>query len=289
MKHVVCAPVENFLDLLTPSTPDCQLICHGRPPVVSRHRGSQSIILHTPVTAMSLLSTLRRKAPLVIAATLPLLFGSCATEGLLNAQGGALGALGRTQGAAGQNRFMADQQRTVGEGTAVGAGAGMVVAAALGRRLGPLGSLAVIAGGALAGNLIGQHVAMKKALAAQTSANLDAAIKEAEGENAKARQRLTNLRQQLASLQAKGRAAKAAGDTKTVTKVKADLLALQKSVASDRSSIDQSITMQTQLQSKVPSSNPKYSAISGGLSESTKTRASYDSLHGEIGSAINEL
>ena len=143
---------------------------------------------------MSLLSRLRPFSPIIVALSLPFILGSCATAGLLSAQAGALGALGRTKGAGAQNKFMDDQNRTVGQATAIGTGTGMVVAAAIGRRLGPLGSLAVIAGGAIAGNMLGQHVAIKKALAQQSSSNLDAAISEATKENANARKNLESMR-----------------------------------------------------------------------------------------------
>jgi hypothetical protein len=74
-----------------------------------------------------------------------------------------------------------------------------------------------------------------------------------------------------------------------VSKVKAEMQDLDKKVLADRKAFDGTISMQTQLQSKVPSGNASYASISSGLSESTKTRASYDSLHNEIGSALNEF
>ena len=64
---------------------------------------------------------------------------------------------------------------------------------------------------------------------------------------------------------------------------------LQTKVNSDRKAFASTVDMQTQLQNKVPSSNPKYAAISSGVSESTKTRASFDSLSNEIGSALTEF
>jgi hypothetical protein len=243
----------------------------------------------TPPHPMSFLTRLRRRAPIIAVAMMPFMLNSCITPDLMNAQAGALGALGRTGGAGAQNRFMNDQANTVNQGTAVGAGAGMIAAAALGRRLGPLGALAVVAGGALIGNAFGRHVAMKKALAVQSSANLDAAIAEAKSDNASASKNLSSLRSQLAALKKRAAAAKASGNSNELSMVKADMRKLQATVNSGRKSLDTAVQNQTALSGKLNSSNAKYASIRSGLATTTSTRAGYDSLSKEIGSALNEF
>lgn len=239
-------------------------------------------------TTMSLLARLRKHASLTAAVILPFFISSCA-EGLANAQAGALSALGRNKGAGAQDKFKNDQARTVNEGTLAGAGVGAIAGAALYKKFGVTGILAGAAIGAIAGHAFGEHVAMKKALAAQNSANLDGAIKEAQGENAAARKRVSSLRGQLAQLKAKGRAAKARGDEGAVKQIKLEMKELDRKVLADEKAVDETVTFQTQLKKKVPESNSKYAAISSGLSDSTKTRSSYNSLHNEIGSALNEF
>lgn len=238
---------------------------------------------------MALLSRLRRRAPLIAVAVLPFMLNSCISPDLMNAQAGALGALGRTGGPGAQNRFMNDQAATVNQGTAVGAGAGAIAAMALGRRLGPLGQIAVIAGGAMLGNAFGQHVAMKKALAQQSSSNLDAAIAEAKADNASAAKNLSSLRNQLAALKKRAAAAKASGNSRELGVVKGEMRNLLASVNSGKKSLDTAIQNQSSLSNKVTSSHAKYASIQSGLKTTTSTRAGYDSLSKEIGSALNEF
>lgn len=235
---------------------------------------------------MSLLRCLRHKSPIIVALTLPFMLGSCVNPALLQAQAGALGALGSPVA---KNRFITDQNRTVGQGTAVGGAIGGAVGMALAQRYGPAGILAGVLVGAVIGKLVGEHVAMKKAIAVQSMANLDNAIKEAANENAKAVERLASLRQSLTDLKAKGLAAKAAGNNRAYKQVQSQMRELQKVVISDRKVIDTSVTLQTQLQGKLPANNPKYAEITSGLSEATKTRSGYDSLSNEIGSALTEF
>ena len=138
------------------------------------------------------------------------------------------------------------------------------------------------------GNMLGQHVAMKKALAQQSSSNLDAAIKEANANNASATKNLASLRSQLATLKARAAKAKASGNTRELSQVKTELRALQTSVNNGSKSVGATGEYLGKL-STAYKGNAKYASIQSGLTTSTNTRAGYDSLSKEIGAALNEF
>jgi len=230
----------------------------------------------------------KKAVPLLTALILPLLVSSCANPALLMAQSGALGSIAkRGGGAAEQDKFKKDQRNTQLQGTGLGALLGAGAGLALGGDW--QGALVGAAIGGLIGNQFGQHVAMKKALAQQSEANLDAAIKESLADNAAAQKRVTSLRSQLATYKQRISAARAQNNARELAKIKGELKSLDSTVAGEVSSYDKGIGMQRQIVAKVPSSNTKYAKLNTTLRQSTESRNALESQRKQIASLMNSL
>ncbi len=149
----------------------------------------------------------KKAAPILTAILLPCLASSCIAPALMAAQSMAQGAIAKRGGsAAEQEKFRKDQNKTMIQGTGAGAILGGVAGYALGGRGGAVAG--VLIGGFL-GNKFGQHVAMKKALAQTSEANLDACIKESLADNAAVRKRVSSLNAELANYKKRISAARA--------------------------------------------------------------------------------
>ncbi len=154
-----------------------------------------------------------------------------------------------------------------------GTGLGSLLGAGAGYSLG--GSRGAIAGAlisGMSGNQFGQHVAMKKALAQTSDANLDAAIKESLTEDAAARKRTSLLRHDLMNYRSRISAARAKNDTRELARIKGELKVLNQQVGSEVASRDKSIGMQRQLVAKLPSTNTRYAKLNDALQQNTASR-----------------
>jgi hypothetical protein len=229
----------------------------------------------------------KKAAPYLIAVLIPCLTTSCVAPALMAAQSMAQGAIAkRGGGAAEQEKFRKDQNKTMIQGTGLGA----ILGAGAGYALG--GSRGAIAGaliGGMLGNQFGQHVAMKKALAQTSEANLDACIKESLADNATARKRVGALQSQLADYKKRISAARAQGNTREVTKIKGELVKLEKQVGGEVASYDKGIGMQKQIVTKVGPSNTKYAKLNSTMRESTESRNALESQRKQIASLMNSL
>lgn len=239
---------------------------------------------------MTTLALFKKVAPVLTAILIPCLATSCALPALAAAQASAHQAISKKGGtAADHQKLDNDQQKTVAQGTGLGAGIGLATTLALGNRLGPWGQIAVMGGSILAGNLLGQYVARKKALAQTTEANLDAAIKESLNENAAAKKRVSSLQTQLANYKKRIAAARAQGNTAEITKIKGELTALDKKVGGEVATYDKGISVQKQIVTKVGSSNTKYAKLNSTLKDSTESRNALESQRKQIASLMNSL
>lgn len=183
-------------------------------------------------------------------------------------------------------KFRKDQNKTMIQG----AGMGALLGAGAGYALG--GGRGVVAGalvGGKLGNQFGQHVAMKKALAQTSEANLDAAIKESLAENAAAKKRVGALQSELAAYKKRISAARAQGNTAEVAKIKGELVKLEKQVGIEVASYDKGIDMQKQIVTKVGPSNTKYAKLNSTLKQSTESRNALESQRKQIASLMNSL
>lgn len=225
-----------------------------------------------------------------LVAILPISLTSCAMPGLVAAQGQALESIGRSgAGAQKQNKFMADQDKTVGQGTAAGAITGGAAAMLLARRLGPLGQLAVVAGGTIIGNQVGQAAAKKKAGDMTVDANLDSAIRDAAAANRTAKKNVSKLSSQLASLKQKAARARSKGDTNELKKIKEEAKALQDNVLAQGKQMDSQISTQNSLVKKMGTQNSKYSEVSSGVTSLKQSRSQLESTRREVASLYNTL
>ncbi|OYW73446.1 MAG: hypothetical protein B7Z37_21370 [Verrucomicrobia bacterium 12-59-8] len=197
---------------------------------------------------------------------------------------GAISKRGGTQ--ADQEKFRKDQNKTMIQGTGLGAILGAGAGYALG---GTRGAIAGALIGGMMGNQFGQHVAMKKALAQTSEANLDACIKESLADNAAAEKRVGSLRTQLSEYKRRISAARAQNNTKELAKIKGELKSLDKQVGGEVSNYDKGIGMQKQIVAKVPSSNTKYAKLSSTLRQSTESRNALESQRTQIASLMNTL
>jgi outer membrane lipoprotein SlyB len=237
---------------------------------------------------MTMLTSLMKKAaPAIAAILIPCTMSSCMSPALLMAQQGAHGSIAKRGGnAADQQRFAKDQRNTVLQGTGVGALLGAGLGAALGGGRGAAYGALI---GAALGNQFGQSVAMKKALAQTTEANLDAAINEASRKNAAARQRVSSLRSQLATYKARINKARASNDARELARIKTDLGKLDNQIAGEVNDMDGDIGMQRQLVTKVGSGNTRYARLNSGLRESTENRNALESERRQVASLMNSL
>ncbi len=230
----------------------------------------------------------KKAAPYLIAILIPCLTTSCVAPALLAAQASARGAIANKGGtAADQQKFNKDQNKTMIQGTGLGALLGAGAGLALGGDW--QGALVGAAIGGMLGNQFGQHVAMKKALAQTSEANLDACIKESLADNAKARQRVGALRTQLANYKQRISAARAQGNTREIAKIKGELVMLDKQVGGEVASYDNGIGMQRQIVTKVGPSNTKYAKLNSTMRESTESRNALESQRKQIASLMNSL
>ncbi len=247
---------------------------------------------------MTILAFMKKATPYVVAVLLPCMLGSCANPALASAQRGALGAIAnRGDGTTQQSKFQADQNRVRNESTAVGAVVGVVAfrvaAVAAARRFGPVGALAVILGGALFGAALGdkagQHVAMKKALAQTTEANLDACIQESIKENRRAQGEIQNLRQKLANIKKGISNARAKNDTRALAGYKKDLQSLHGSYAGPIKNLDTGILEQSKVIAKAGSGNSRYAGLNNSLTELKQSRSQLESDCREVASLFISL
>ncbi len=230
---------------------------------------------------------IKKSAPVIAAILIPCLTTSCVMPALMAAQGMASGAIAkRGGGQAEQDKFKKDQNKTMIQGTGLGAILGAGAGYALG---GGRGAIAGALIGGMLGNQFGQHVAMKKALAQTSEANLDACIKESLAENETARKRVNSLTTELANYKQRISAARAQNNTKELAKIKGELKSLHGKVGGEVASYDKGIGMQKQIVTKVGSSNSKYAKLSSTLRQSTESRNALESKHTQIASLMNSL
>lgn len=236
---------------------------------------------------ISITSLMKKAAPAVVALLIPCTLTSCMNPALLMAQDNAHSSISKRGGGADQHqKFANDQKKTVLQGTGVGALLGAGLGAALGGGRGAV--YGALIGGAI-GNQFGQGVAMKKALAQTTEANLDAAINEASKRNANARQRVASLRNDLANYKARIQKARAINDTKELARIKNDLGKVDRQLSGEVSEFDSSIGMQRQLVTKVGSGNSRYASLNSNLRQSTENRNALESQRRQVASLMNSL
>ena len=229
----------------------------------------------------------KKAAPILTAILLPCMLSSCVAPALLAAQSMAQGAISKRGGTkAEQDKFKKDQNKTVLQGTGLGALAGGGIGYAIG---GWRGAAIGAAFGGLVGNQFGQHVAMKKALAQTSEANLDAAIKESLADNAAVEKRVASLRTQLTDYKRRISAARAQNNTQELARIKGELKSLDKQVGGEVASHNNGISMQKQIVGKVPSSNTKYAKLNSTLRQSTESRNALESQRTQIASLMNTL
>lgn len=244
---------------------------------------------------MTILSIIQKIVPATAAILIPALLGSCVSQKTTPEQDLALKSMAkRGDSPAAQTKFMRDQHSTVVAGVVTGRVLGAAAVYALGNRLGPLGQIAVILGGAAVGGLVGdqiisQPVARKKALAQTTEANLDAAIKESLTDNAKARRQVGALRTELSTYKQRVSAAQAKNDTKDLAKIKDGLLTLNKNVAAQVKEYDSGIGMQRQIIAKAGPANARQPKLSSTLKESIESRNALETERKQVVSLINSL
>ncbi len=229
----------------------------------------------------------KKAAPILTAILLPCLASSCVAPALLAAQSMAQGAIAKRGGtAADQEKFRKDQNKTMIQGTGLGAILGAGAGYALGGRSGLVAGALI---GGMLGNQFGQHVAMKKALAQTSEANLDACIKESLADNAAARKRVGALQSQLAGYKKRISAARAQNNTQEIAKIKGELKSLDKQVGGEVASYDKGIGMQKQIVTKVGPSNTKYAKLNSTMRDSTESRNALESQRKQIASLMNSL
>lgn len=225
-----------------------------------------------------------------LALSMPLSVTSCVNPALLASQQRAHGAIGASGAGPQKNaKFQADQDRTVNQGTAAGAVVGTGLALAFARQLGPLGSLAVMAGGTMLGNQVGQAAAKKKADAMTIDANLDSSIKNALAANKTARSNVSRLQSQLSSLKRRANKVRGSGDADEIKEVKDDLRALQDNILAQQKQINESITTQQSMVKKVPGTSKQYAQLTSDISGLQQSKSELDSAGKEVASLLNSL
>lgn len=196
---------------------------------------------------MTITHHLQKGAPIIVALIIPCLLAACTSQKSTRGQDAALESMMRNgESTDAQNKFMRDLKLTVATGMVAGRVIGGATVAALGNRLGPLGQVAVILGGALIGGVIGEtwvgeRAAAKKALAKQTESNLEASIKESQAENVAVRRRVSMLRTQLLEHKRRIAIANVQHNTKELAKIKGELKALDKKLGEEAATYDQGI------------------------------------------------
>lgn len=193
---------------------------------------------------------------------------SCVSPGLKQAQSGAQQAIAKRGGTpAEQEKFAKDQKKTMLQGTGLGAVLGAGAGYALG---GARGALAGAVLGGLIGNRGGQHVAMKKALAQTSEANLDACISEAGSENAATKRWIAALNHKLVDYKKRAATARALNDRKELARIDRELKALDKQVAGEVKDYAANVELQRQLIAKLPSSHSMFARLNRTLNQSVE-------------------
>jgi outer membrane lipoprotein SlyB len=183
-------------------------------------------------------------------------------------------------------KLQRDQNKTMIQGTGLGSVLGAGAGYALGSSRGAIAGALI---GGMLGNQFGQHVAMKKALAHTSEANLDAAIKESLAGNAAVRKRVNSLNSELAAYKKRIATARTQNNSKDLAKIKVELVKLEKQVGGEVASYDRGIGMQKQIVTKVRPSNTKYAKLNSTLRESTESRNALESQRKQIASLRDML
>lgn len=178
---------------------------------------------------------------------------------------GAIAKRGGTQ--ADQEKFKKDQNKTMLQGTGLGAILGAGAGYALGSSRGAIAGALI---GGMLGNQFGQHVALKKALAQTSEANLDACIKEVGSENAATRRWIQALNHKLVDYKKRAATARALNDRKELARIDRELKALDKQVAGEVKDYEANVELQRQLIAKLPTSHSMFARFNRTLNQSVE-------------------
>lgn len=194
----------------------------------------------------------------------------------------ALTALAFMTGCAG----MSDRQKTVAQGTGIGAVLGAVVGGAIGYAAGGESGLArgavIGAGvGAYAGHKYGTHVANLKARYASREAWLDACIASAHRVNANAYAYSRNLDSRIARLESRSRTARATRNKSEMRRIRTEVAQLKTQAKGQNAAVQQELGAQ-----RTAVNEGRGAKNYGGLQSEVK---SLEQTQGTLGKQINRL
>lgn len=196
--------------------------------------------------------------------------------------GSAMGALGSMQAAGAsqqqQQRFVKDQQTTKAQGTVGGGLLGAGLGALIGRASGNMGAGALIGGlvGAMGGAAVGNKVADNKAKAQTQKYDLIAYLQRATKLNEAAGRKVASLEQKLATLEARAKQARAAGDKAAQRRIASEARSIQQEADSQHRSLSSEISSQKTIKLQASRSDNGYAEFTRGISsmEGSSARAS---------------
>lgn len=189
----------------------------------------------------------------------------------------------------------ADGRKTQAQGTAIGAVGGAILGGLLGAATGNRSNIArfaavgAAAGGA-AGFAYGTAVAKRKAQYARAEAWLDSEIALARQANGRAYAYNRSLRSRIASLEARARAARAAGNRSQLNAIKGEIAQVQKDAANVQVQEDQSLNEQKEVLNDAQArSAANYGAYQREANSFSQARSERGQLLGRLASLDNSI